>query len=219
MIDLRKRLGRDATDGEINLQLLTIQRQAERQAWEEERDARQHRAGRTRANKHAAELRKTRRLFQRNGRKYPACRSTKTMRYGAILAVLEYLTAKFGSKYCYPNQETLLSLLEQYQHITMSRSTLNTDLSELDDMGAITRIRRHRNGGVLGIIFKSTAYYTSKIGKRLLSGLRGTLFFVEKNRVRLFGQYVSLSSRGKGLCAGKGTKTGSDGFQPPLPAT
>jgi len=83
--------------------------------------------------------------------------------------------------------------------VCVSRRTLNYDLQELDDAGAISRIRRHKRAG-RSFRPSSTLYMLTKKGHKML-GLFSKLFkFLRKTRVQNIAQHISLYSKGERLC-------------------
>lgn len=80
----------------------------------------------------------------------------------AIIDTLRILQKKYGKKYCYPSQKTLLKLLQSYQYVKICRRTLNYHLLRLNQTGIIHRIRRHTKTSFGVLILKTTAYYILK---------------------------------------------------------
>ena len=60
--------------------------------------------------------------------------------------------------YCWPSQEKICKLVENYYKIPLSRRNLNRILDKLEGEGFIERIRRHRKSIFGGIVFCSTLY-------------------------------------------------------------
>lgn len=81
-----------------------------------------------------------------------------------ILSTLFHVCKKHSSKYCYPSQKTILSLLERYHQCKISIATLNRWLRAIEDAGYIKRTRRIKKHPKLGMIFRSTMYRISKRG-------------------------------------------------------
>ena len=72
------------------------------------------------------------------------------------------ICAKYGKAYCYPSQETVRRLLEEYHGIVICRRTLNRVLRWLEDHGRFKRTRRHRAGQGGKIVFATTMYELKK---------------------------------------------------------
>ena len=70
--------------------------------------------------------------------------------------------AKYGKAYCYPSQETIRRLLDEYHGIEISRRTLNRVLRWLEDHGSFKRTRRHRAGPNGRILFATTMFELKK---------------------------------------------------------
>lgn len=120
----------------------------------------------------------------REGRKYGACRVGKDRRKLAILAVLKKLADINGKRHSFPAQETILKKLEQFHGITMSRRTLNRDLDELRDSGAVQSYRRTRPVPGQGRRYTSTAYYVVvDLVRRSVAGIRSALRLLGLARV------------------------------------
>lgn len=80
------------------------------------------------------------------------------------------ICAKYGKAYCYPSQETILRLLEEYHDIKICRRTLNHILKWLEEHKRFKRTRRHRAGSNGRILFATTMYtLKKKLFKRLNS--------------------------------------------------
>lgn len=83
----------------------------------------------------------------------------------AVLDTLRGVQRKYGKKYCFPSQETILRLLERIHGIKVCRRTLNYWLKRLVERKLIHRIKRHRReldrrGNPTGPLqLNSTAYY------------------------------------------------------------
>jgi len=169
-------------------QILMTTLQEQRHGSYEQRDARRERLD---------EVRKSNAIPGRT-RANLASLHTKEHRFSAILAVLKGLADKHSKNYCFPSQDTLCWLLWRYYGVCVSRRTLNYDLQDLDDAGAISRTRRHKR---LGRRFRasSTLYLLTKKGQRML-GLFSKLFkFLRKTRVQNIAQHTSLYSKGESL--------------------
>jgi len=91
--------------------------------------------------------------------------------YLAVLDTLRGIQAKYKQKYCFPSQNTIIELLEEYHGIKICRRTLNYWLERLEDGGFLFRIRRHtRKNGEL--ILRTTAYYIADRGQAAMKKLR-----------------------------------------------
>lgn len=123
------------------------------------------------------------RQAHRQNLKYGACRVGKDKRQLAILAVLKFLAKKYGKGYSFPTQETILEKLEAFHDITMSRRTLNRDLDELRDAGAIQSYRRTKRVPSMGRRYTSTAYYVMETVKRFVASIRKSLRYLDLARV------------------------------------
>ncbi|MDX8400884.1 MAG: hypothetical protein R8K20_11665 [Gallionellaceae bacterium] len=127
---------------------------------------------------------------------------TKEHRFSAILAIIKGLAGKHSKSYCFPGQDTICWLLWRYYGICVSRRTLNYDLQNLDDSGAISRVRRHTRAG-RKFRPSSTLYMLTKKGAKML-GLFAKLFkFLRNTRVQNIAQHTSHSSNGERLYGGK----------------
>jgi len=89
---------------------------------------------------------------------------------GLVLIVLFKVQKKYGKDYCWPSQFTILKLMEEYQGVKKSRSTLNRRLRVGEDNRLIIRRRRIKRDEYQGMLFKSTLYKITIKGLRLLSG-------------------------------------------------
>lgn len=86
-----------------------------------------------------------------------------------VLPILYGLNVKYGKKYCFPGQEKILSLLEDFRDLKLSIATINRWLKVLQDEGYIKRKRRTRQDKKLGMVFQSTMYKIRKKGYRRLA--------------------------------------------------
>lgn len=75
-----------------------------------------------------------------------------------IIAVLGFLSQKYGKAYCYPSQEKMLELLARFYGYTISRRNLNRHLNALQASGYIRRTQRHQRARDGSLILKSTLY-------------------------------------------------------------
>lgn len=75
-----------------------------------------------------------------------------------IIAVLSYLSNKYGRSWSYPSQDTILELLKRFHALTLSRRSLNRNLAGLEALGYIKRTRRHTKDRHGALILKSTVY-------------------------------------------------------------
>ena len=80
----------------------------------------------------------------------------------AVAETLSSVCAKYGKAYCYPSQNTILRLLEEYHDVVISRRTLNRILRWLEDHGYFKRTRRHRAGPNGRMLFGTTMYELKK---------------------------------------------------------
>jgi len=76
----------------------------------------------------------------------------------AILKTLLSVAKHYRKKYCFPSQGHLCNLVIKYHGEIMAVRTLNRRLKELEEMGYIKRIRRHRASVEGKILFASTLY-------------------------------------------------------------
>jgi hypothetical protein len=115
---------------------------------------------------------------------------------GPLQATMETISSvccKYGKAYCYPSQETLLRLVEEYHGVKMCRRTLNRVLRWLVDHRYIERVRRHRAGPDGKILFATTLYLLKKkIFMRLNSIRKWAERVSSPLRVPLRAQYRSL---------------------------
>jgi len=88
-----------------------------------------------------------------------------------VLPILYGLNVKYSKKYCFPGQEKILSLLEDFRGLKLSIATINRWLRVLEDEEYIRRKRRISHHKKLGMIFRSTIYYITKKGYNRLDRL------------------------------------------------
>jgi hypothetical protein len=86
-----------------------------------------------------------------------------------LLLTLVKIQRKHNKDYSHPSQLTILDLMEKYQGIKRSRSTLNRWLRDIEDKKYIVRRRRIKRHPRYGLMFKSTLYKVVIKGYRLLS--------------------------------------------------
>lgn len=72
----------------------------------------------------------------------------------AVLDTLRGIQKRYGKKYCFPSQDTILEFLEKFHHIRICKRTLNYWLAKLVRKGLIYRHRRLTRAS-----FRTTAYY------------------------------------------------------------
>ncbi len=113
-----------------------------------------------------------------------------------LVVLLAGLAGRYGKLWCYPSQQTILSILSRHYSFQMSRRTLNRHLGALESQGWIRRIRRHRRGPRGSLELHSTLYVLRRRALRLLSGLR--------DAGRRFGGWSGKHHRGF-RCATSGT--------------
>jgi len=75
-----------------------------------------------------------------------------------VLITLNAICVKYEKWYAYPSQETLLKLLDKFQHLLRKRRMLNYYLRALEELKLIVRKRRIGYHKVYGLVFKSTMY-------------------------------------------------------------
>ena len=80
----------------------------------------------------------------------------------AVAETLSSVCSKYGKAYCYPSQETILRLTDEYHGIDISRRTLNYNLRWLEDHQYFKRTRRHRAGPNGRMLFGTTMYELKK---------------------------------------------------------
>jgi len=132
----------------------------------------------------AEALRKIRSTYAAEGcqRANLASRHSADKRQGAILTILNGLMTRYKQRYCFPSQECIQWMLWRHFGVLVSISTLNNDLQSMDDLGLITRKRRHaRIGGKFSMA--STLYLITtrghsfrKSAQKLFSLLVSTVF-------------------------------------------
>jgi len=126
-----------------------------------------------------------------------------TSKKEAILYALAGVALKYDKGYCYPSQAHILHLVQKWHKISMSRSTLNRILKEMEFEGWFERIRRHRRGPNGKILFGTTLYKLKGKVYKYLGSLREWLgkFFL-RFRVPFVGQYKPPKSEILGGCIG-----------------
>ena len=105
---------------------------------------------------------------------------------GPLQAVAETLCSvcsKYEKAYCYPSQETIIRLIDEYHGIKICRRTLNRILRWLEDRGYFKRTRRHRAGPNGKMLFATTMYELKK------------KIFIRLNSMRKWADRVSLPLR------------------------
>lgn len=88
-----------------------------------------------------------------------------------IVAVLGFLSQKYGRAYCYPSQETIADLLKRFHGYVISRRNLNRHLNALEAAGYIHRTKRHQRARDGSLILKSTLYELKAAAWTLLDTL------------------------------------------------
>ena len=113
-----------------------------------------------------------------------------TSKKEAILYTLAGVALKYNKGYCYPSQAHIMYLVKKWHKISMSRSTLNRILKEMEIEGWFERIRRHREGANGKILFGTTLYKLKAKVYKYLGSLKEWLgkFFL-RFRVPFVGQY------------------------------
>jgi len=86
-----------------------------------------------------------------------------------IIVLLFKIMEKNKKDYCFPSQKKILELLDIRQGIKQSRATLNRWLRVIEDSGYIVRRRRIKKDPVRGLMFKSTLYFITLKGCKLLT--------------------------------------------------
>ena len=92
-----------------------------------------------------------------------------TVKASPILVLLFKVMATYKKDYCYPSQKKILELLDIRQGIKISKATLNRWLRVSEDEGYFIRRRRLQRDPVHGMVFKSTLYFITLKGCRLLT--------------------------------------------------
>jgi DNA-binding HxlR family transcriptional regulator len=88
--------------------------------------------------------------------------------YIPIINMFDKTMKKYGKKYCFPAQKTILKNLALYGQVNMSIRTLNRRLRILEDEKFIKRKRRIKKDQIRGYMFKSTLYKLTKRAYKLL---------------------------------------------------
>lgn len=102
-----------------------------------------------------------------------------------ILRLLTYLIKKSSKNYCFPSQDSILTILRTQYSCKISRRTLNRHLRKLEDDKYIKRIRRISRGPDNRPRFASTLYF---IKKRVFCWLKRQAVFL-----RTIGFSISYS--------------------------
>lgn len=87
-----------------------------------------------------------------------------------ILMVLAGLAGHHKKTWCFPNQLTIIKLMQQHYRRVMSRRQLNRHLLTLETRGYIERVRRHKKSanGALELhstLYKLKSYAVQTLGK------------------------------------------------------
>jgi len=115
----------------------------------------------------------------------------------AIIRTLAGVGLSYGKPYCFPAQETILSLLEKYHETVCSRRTLNRHLHNLEVEGYFKRVRRHRVSKDGKILFNSTLYkFKGKLFKLMFYLGKQSNHFFRVFRVPWKAQYKNSSDHG-----------------------
>lgn len=101
----------------------------------------------------------------------------------AVAETLSSVCSKYGKAYCYPSQETILRLTDEYHGVNISRRTLNRVLCWLEGHGYFKRTRRHRAGPNGRMLFGTTMY---ELKKKL---------FIRLNSIKKWADRVSVPLR------------------------
>lgn len=153
------------------------------------------------SNDIAALARSIQRQSQRANLKYGACRTSKESRQLAILAVIQYFIKKSGKTYGFPSQAKIVYLLERIHGVAMSRRTLNRDLNELRDAGALKSYRRTKTVPGLGPRYTSSAYYIKDKVRQWSAALRKRLSLLGLTHVPKKAQYEPCLRKETGIPA------------------
>lgn len=89
-----------------------------------------------------------------------------------IIEIVALLMERTGKSYCFPSQETLLTMLREYYGIKISRRMLNYHLRDLEDRNLIRRQRRIIRLPNGSLDFKSSLYFFQAAGYRLLNRIK-----------------------------------------------
>ncbi|MDX8399979.1 MAG: hypothetical protein R8K20_06995 [Gallionellaceae bacterium] len=186
---------------------IVSQRQAAfNQQREVERDAEQMRATRSQSNV-KCKFNEMERCFQRqavavdkadkeprpeHARRNTASCLSSTERQARILCVLKYLSDLYGKTKVFPSQDKILTLINRWYGLAMSRRTLNRDLNSMEVLGLFKRRRR-----LSWSKFSSTMYLITKTGVKWWSAFQKAFGFFNKNRVpNMAHNNVDLRSKG-----------------------
>jgi len=113
-----------------------------------------------------------------------------TSKKEAVLYALAGVALKYNKGYCYPSQAHIMYLVKKWHKISMSRSTLNRILDQMEDEGWFERVRRLRKGPNGKPLFATTLYKLKAKVFKYLGSLREWLgkFFL-RFRVPFVGQH------------------------------
>lgn len=79
-----------------------------------------------------------------------------------VLKAITYLIRMSSKKYCYPSQDSILTLLNDHYDLKICRRTLNYHLRQLENEHFIKRIRRISRGPNGRPLFSSTLYFVKR---------------------------------------------------------
>ena len=88
-----------------------------------------------------------------------------------LLLCINYLCGRGSKAYAYPTQQSILSLMAKYYHVSISRRTLCRWMASLEDAGYIRRIRRIRRGLGGRPEYTSTLYILPAKARQLIRRL------------------------------------------------
>ena len=115
---------------------------------------------------------------------------------GSILRMINGGIKKYGKRYFYPTQKTMLGLLERFHELDMARSTLNLQLNYLEDdkwavrySGYLSKKRDH------GRYRPSCWYLTRKAIIWLVSQGAHVAEILLRKPVRLSGHHIVTHNR------------------------
>ena len=86
-----------------------------------------------------------------------------------LVNTLFKISEKHNKHYCFPSQNTLQKLLQRHYGIAKSIRTLNRWLNDIEDKKIIKRVRRIKKSQDHGIEFRSTMYFLTIKGLKILN--------------------------------------------------
>lgn len=79
------------------------------------------------------------------------------------------ISEKYNKHYCFPTQNTLQNILKSHYGISKSIRTINRWLRQIEDKKLIKRVRRIRRSPEHGFEFRSTLYFLTARGLKILN--------------------------------------------------